>query len=443
MVGITGAIVQVMDKSFGNTYILPTYDIFVFGIMILISSLIQYILIKIIRDTARIEGSKSKIGKTILTAAIVLQFSASGLLAIILFEVLLTSEYSIMLLQVTVGISLISFSVILAILSSRFMRSFRYFQSKIVLAYMIAIAALSLNGIVTFIYIDSFVRVAAPGDFITSGFNPWSSFSPTSPSYFRTLYQLTGIISFVTMWIATVFMMSHYFSRSKRIIYWAMVSAPLIYFASPYLISFLEDLDLLRQLGVYDSTVSLYAYNLLKNTVTTAGGLMFGFAFFVLSRTITHTQLKNSVVMSGVGLILLFGANATSLIIMTTYPPWGVLSTTFLIVGSYSLIIGLDSAGLYIATDSSLRRIIQNSPRMNYDILRSFGHTKVEEIVTRKVDSISKQVYQEIKSDNLFRLSSEPTNVREYVDEVLKEVSRGDPGQVRRIKDKSNVNDLG
>ena len=75
--------------------------------------------------------------------------------------------------------------------------------------------------------------------------------------------------------------------------------------------------------------------------------------------------------MTGIGLIILFGANASSLIIMTPYPPWGIISTTFLITGSYSLIVGLDSRAFYIATDSSLRRIIAKSPQKEYDFLKS------------------------------------------------------------------------
>ena len=71
---------------------------------------------------------------------------------------------------------------------------------------------------------------------------------------------------------------------------------------------------------------------------------MFGVAFFVLSRNILHTQLKKSIIMTGIGFILLLGANATSLIIITTYPPWGVISATFMITGSYLIIVGLDSA---------------------------------------------------------------------------------------------------
>ena len=71
---------------------------------------------------------------------------------------------------------------------------------------------------------------------------------------------------------------------------------------------------------------------------------MFGIAFFLLSKTIMHVQLKRSIIMAGIGLILLFGARTSSLVIMATYPPWGVISMTFLITGSYSILVGLDSA---------------------------------------------------------------------------------------------------
>ena len=241
-------------------------------------------------------------------------------------------------------------------------------------------------------------------------------YSPRVPPDLVTVYQLIGIVSFVTLWIATVFMTNHYAAKSKKIKYWTIVSIPLVFFLSQYLISLLERSDLLSQLGIENSPMYSYMYNLFLNTVRTAGGIMFGFSFFILSKTIRHAQLKKSIMMAGIGLILLFGANASSLIIMTPYPPWGVLSMTFLIIGSYSLIIGLDSAGLYIATDSSLRRIIAKSPQKDFDILKSLGHVKTQDIVTNKIDNISKQVYNEIRYDNLFTIASEPANVREYID---------------------------
>jgi hypothetical protein len=140
-----------------------------------------------------------------------------------------------------------------------------------------------------------------------------------------------------------------------------------------------------------------------------------------------HAQLKQSLILTGVGLVLLFGANASSIIIMTPYPPWGLLSTTFLITGPYSLIIGLDSAALYIATDSSLRRIIEKASQKDYDILKSLDNAKTQDIVLDRIENITGEVYDEIQSDDLLKASSEPTDVQGYIDQVLKEMWNIDP----------------
>jgi hypothetical protein len=165
---------------------------------------------------------------------------------------------------------------------------------------------------------------------------------------------------------------------------------------------------------------------------------MFGFAFFAISRKISHVQLKQSISMTGIGLILLFGANASSLIIMTPYPPWGIISITFMIVGAYFIVIGLDSAGLYLATDSSLRKIIQISPLKDYDILKSLGQAKVQDAVLSRVQHISKQVIDELESNNLVRTSLEPVDIRQYIQEVIREKAMIDSNHIPKSKDKTS-----
>jgi hypothetical protein len=80
----------------------------------------------------------------------------------------------------------------------------------------------------------------------------------------------------------------------------------------------------------------------------------------------------------------------------------GVISTTFLITGSYLLIIGLDSAAFYLATDSSLRRIIAKSPQKEHDILKSLDYSEAQDVVTTKVKDLGREVYDQIEFDNLF-----------------------------------------
>jgi hypothetical protein len=434
---IAAVIIQVMDKSFGNTFTLslnsiPRADILVFGLMVLISITIQSVLIKKTRGSLKLEGSKSKLGKAVVLIAFLLQYAAAGILIITLFQIIFTSEYNVNLLETIVGINLITSSVLLTILLSRFLRTFRKSPSIVVLAYTIAIAVLSFSDIITFIYVDNFLQ--RKPDYITSQFNPWASYSPTASPDVVSAYQITGILSFVALWIATVFLTNHYASKNKTK-YWIMVSLPIIYFASIYLISYLEHIHLLEQLGVQDNPVYSYTYNLFLNTVRTAGGIMFGLAFFMLSKTIIHNQLKKSIVIIGAGLALLFSANASSLIIMTLYPPWGIISATFSIIGSYLLLIGFDSATFYLATDASLRRIIAKLPKKEYDLLKSLGYSGTENFVTSKVKKVSKQVYDEIEFDNLFSISSESTNIQEYINKVIMEIRKRDRTLFRKGKD--------
>jgi hypothetical protein len=426
---IAAVVVQIMDKSLGNTFtlslqdIFPRADIIVFGVMVVISIVIQSILIKKTKESLKQERSKSILGKAAVIIAISLQYIVACILIITLFQIVFTSEYSVDVLETIIGINLIASTALLAMLSSRLLRTFKNSPSKVVLAYTIAIGVLSLSGIITFLYIDNFLQ--RKPDYITSQFSPWNSYSPTASPIIVNAFQISGIASFVGLWIATVFLTNHYASKTKTK-YWIMVSLPIIYFASIYLIAYLEQMHVLDKLGVQDDPMYGYAYNLFLNTVRTAGGIMFGVAFFMLSKTIVHDQLKKSIVTIGAGLVLLFSANASSLIVMTLYPPWGVISTTFLIIGSYLLIIGLDSAAFYLVTDSSLRRIISKSPQKEYDILKSIGYSETQDIVASKVKDVSKEVYNEIELDNLFYISSEPSNVHDYISEVLKEVRRGD-----------------
>jgi MFS family permease len=350
-------ILQIVDKSLNASlfvsYEFPRMEIIIFGVMTILCIAIELLLFYWGKKLAMIERGRSLFASIFYRSIIILQGFLCILLISIFIQTLFQSEYSIVLLELSVGTSLLVSSLILAVLSARFLRTMRYVRNRVVLAYMIATAFLCLNSIISFIYIDHFL-IRKP-EVIASNYNSWSSFSPTLPESINILYQLIGIISFVTFWIATLLLTRHYSAKIK-IRYWLLVSIPLVYFASQFFISYVEDLNPLRVFRIENTSVYSYLYNLFLNTVRIVGGILFGFAFFAIARGIGHLQLKRSIILAGVGLIILAGVNSTLTIIMTNFPPWGILSISFSIAGSFCLMIGLDSAAFYIAADSSLRR---------------------------------------------------------------------------------------
>lgn len=71
-----------------------------------------------------------------------------------------------------------------------------------------------------------------------------------------------------------------------------------------------------------------------------------------------------------------------------------------------------------------------------YDILKALGHAESQRMVIDKVNNISKRVYAEIQKEKFFAISSEPTNVQGYINEVLREVWDIDPVLFQKTKDK-------
>jgi hypothetical protein len=201
----------------------------------------------------------------------------------------------------------------------------------------------------------------------------------------------------------------------------------------------LEDLEPIVQIRREHSILYADVYNLLLNSSKVGGVLLFGLSFFILSKQISNERLKSSIMLIGVGLILLYGINISSLIIVSLYPPWGIISISYFLAGSYCLMIGLESAAFYIATDSSLRRMLRDSPDRFIEIVKSLGDAKMNEIVIRKVNGISKSVYDNIERENLFRASLEESNIHDYIIQVLEEVQRKDD-KILSSRDKGDKN---
>jgi hypothetical protein len=425
-IAFAAVILQIIDKSLNSSLFasnnFPPPEIIIFGLLAVASIAMQFMLIYGGKRVAMIGGGRSLFASIFHKSIIILEGFLCALLLLIFLQSLFVMSYSVTILEISIGTSLIVSSVILAILASRFLRTLRYIKNRVVLAYMVATAVLSLNAIVTFTYIEFFLTRRP--EVITSKYNTWTSFGSFLPDSIAILYQLIGIMSFATFWIATLLLTRHYATKTGTIRYWVLISIPLVYFASQFLISYVEDLNSLRIFRIENTSIYSYLYNLFLNTARIAGGVLFGFALFAIARRITHIQLRDSIIIAGIGLIVLAGVNSTLIIIMTDFPPWGVLSISFSIAGSYCLMIGLDSAAFYVASDSSLRRFIQRLPTRSLDLLRSLSFTKIQDMIANRVEGLSDDIYDEIDRNSLFTSISEPSNVKAYVDEVLKEVHR-------------------
>src|SRR3954447_24369526 len=111
------------------------------------------------------------------------------------------------------------------------------------LIYAISSGVLFINTFLCIVLIDSSIYNLPI--FVYPHYN--SSYSPFSLfnnllSEINNLFNIFTIISFISWWIATIFLIKQYFTKENKYKYWIIFTVPLIYFIIqfiPFTISFI------------------------------------------------------------------------------------------------------------------------------------------------------------------------------------------------------------
>ena len=94
----------------------------------------------------------------------------------------------------------------------------------------------------------------------------------------------------------------------------------------------------------YDILNQIQNYTLdLINSILTRpiGGILFGIAFWTIARNIGNENIKYFMMLSAFGIMLLSISNVDTGIFMLPYPPFGLVTLSFLGISSYLLLVGI------------------------------------------------------------------------------------------------------
>ena len=123
-------------------------------------------------------------------------------------------------------------------------------------------------------------------------------------------YNISSIVSFVSIWITTALLMNNYREKLiNSIVYWSIFSIPLIYFLIIYFYQFIFGNLLISYLAVDPITVSIILTGFLSLSKP-IGGVSFALVFWKISRSIRYEKnIKTYMVISGWGIFLIFRAD--------------------------------------------------------------------------------------------------------------------------------------
>jgi hypothetical protein len=169
------------------------------------------------------------------------------------------------------------------------------------------------------------------------------------------------IMSFLGIWITSAILMNYY--REKlihSIVYWIILSIPLVYFLITYFFQFIVGSILAPYLETDPITISLIlgAFLSLSKPI---GGLIFGFVFWNISRTVSYEKnIKTFMVISGWGVFLIFAANQALTQVINPYPPFGLVTVSALSMAAYFKLVVIYNSAVLVSANTNLRKSIYN-----------------------------------------------------------------------------------
>jgi hypothetical protein len=222
------------------------------------------------------------------------------------------------------------------------------------------------------------------------------------------------------MWGATALTMAHYAKRIGRKRYWIIVSIPLVYYSTQFLLPLLSIYPTLLEFGTVSTTL---LFTLLFTFSKPVGGILFGIAFWNISKKIQNKEVRNYMKISAYGLVLLFTSNQASLLINTPYPPFGIITTSIMGLSSYLAFIGIYSSAVSLSQDSKLRGDIRDiTIQESYKFLDSIGAAETEQQIRKKIVIATKAKQLNMEHDTGISSSMSEDDISQYILEVIKEV---------------------
>ncbi|MFZ0740237.1 MAG: hypothetical protein WAM54_01455 [Nitrososphaeraceae archaeon] len=118
----------------------------------------------------------------------------------------------------------------------------------------------------------------------------------------------------------------------------------------------------------------------------------------------------------------LFGSIEIDSILYATYPPFGLVTISFMPIGSYLLFTGLFHSATVAARDIELRKEFYKSAMSQLTLLKTIGVTEMEKGLLKSVKFIESRVSSLEKDETPFVEELDIEKIREILHDVLTEL---------------------
>ena len=400
-----------------NIVIFVTFSIiFVAGSTLLLNSIRRGGSINAYKPTAHLGNAFFHI------MIISIQILTIAILMTINFQMILFDKYSIFLLNAQTYVSHLSALLFHSLLVFLFVRWLLFTKLNfVIMLYALSFILVSCNLVVSLVYLEFYftgINATLP-DIKPYPIARYVANSPASPltASLSVVIDALSAASFLLMWVATAKLLSQYRFRMGRIQYFSLISVPLVYYIFPFQGYFG---DIFFSL-IISSPIAISAiFVLLFSATKQLGALVFSLSFWTSSSLVHDDRVRRSLLMSAIGMTIIFGSLENSVLQYHVYPPYGLITEAFLPIGSYLLFIGIYDSARHISQDAKLRREIYKNATSQLGLLKTIGVSQMEKEFEGKISSLQKH-YGSLRTEGEVP-QLEEKEVKQILHEVLSEL---------------------
>jgi signal transduction histidine kinase len=233
--------------------------------------------------------------------------------------------------------------------------------------------------------------------------------SANLPLYNEIIY-ITSDAPYILTWAGTFMLLRYYYKRTGKLNlkFWLILSIPLILY--------LVGSGLIFSLPA--NIPYKFYYRLIFRAGTIGSSVLFGLAFYVVSRKLTAARIKDYLAISAMGIVLIGIANEISALQQT----YGVAAHSLVLLASYLFTIGLYSLVISISQDSSLRKSIRNSALEVSKLADVIEGPGMGQEIERRVLTSAKEQEEILIQETGVRSSLTEHEMKQYLGTVLKEI---------------------
>jgi len=386
----------------------------------------QYLILKYIRKKSAKIRSKEKHFDRIHEVVVVTQVVITAILLVVILQMITMSRYNNGMIIACATMSYILSMLLMTILSKRFFSWSKSNRNIVVISYAISSTIIALNAGITIVLVDIILSQQP------SEARPHSGpVSPTVSLFFATFsligtlnyaFVATTVASFVSFWLSTALLLRHYSERLGQAKYWVMLSIPLVFFLSQFMPLFAELFSTMRQ---SEPVLFSMFYTTIFTLSTPAGGILFGIAFWMVARSLPrHNVVRDYLIISAFGIVLLFTSNQAMILVSFSYPPFGLVTISFLGISSYLILVGIYSSAISVSQDISLRRSVKNQAFQEAKLLDSIGTAQMEQEIEERAILLTRRCQDMMVEETGISTSLNAEDIKKYLKEVIEEVKK-------------------